>query len=94
MFYFEQSGVFLEELVSDLLNTTNADDPNASRRTSRISTAGGSHVEEAKSVKFASPSSLTKLTSQNKPGSATATSVTGGLSEEVNTISTIRTLLQ
>lgn len=85
----------LEELVNDLLNVTNADDPNASRRTSRMSAGGGSHIEEVKSVKFASSSSsLAKLTPQNKPGSATATSITGGQSEEVNTIFTIRTLLQ
>ena len=78
-----------EELVSDLLNMTNADESNVSRRPSRMSSAVGSHVEEAKSVKFASSSS-----SQNKMSTTTAAGLTGGQTEEMNTISTIRTLLQ
>jgi hypothetical protein len=60
-----------------------------------MSTGTGSHTDEAKSVKFASSSSSpTKSSSQNKTGSTTVASVTGGQAEEINTISTIRTLLQ
>jgi len=85
----------LEELVHDLLNITNPDETNISRRPSRMSMGAGSNVDEIKSVKFASSSSgVTKSSSQNKAGSITVANLTGGQAEEMNTISTIRTLLQ
>jgi hypothetical protein len=84
--------VCLEELVNDLLNVTNADESNVSRRPSRLSTATGSNADEVKSVKFAS--SLTKSSSQNKTNSTPGTGLSGGPTEEINTISTIRILLQ
>jgi hypothetical protein len=80
----------LDELVNDLINGTNIDESNLSRRPSRTSNA----VDEVKTVKFASPSSLTKSSSQNKMNSTVVAVLTGVQAEEVNTISTIRTLLQ
>ena len=73
------------------MNTSNVEETNLSRRASRIS----STVDEAKSVKFASPSSsLTKSSSRNKANSIAVAGIISGQQEEVNTISTIRTLLQ
>lgn len=86
---------YLEELVNDLLNTSNADEGNISRRPSRMSASAASTTDEVKSVKFASTSSPgMTISSRNKPGSATIAAITGGHAEEINTISTIRTLLQ
>jgi hypothetical protein len=84
-----------EELVNDLTNVTNPDESNISRKPSRMSSAAGSTADEVKSVKFASPSSaFTKSSSRNKTGSSTLPGLAGGQAEEMNTISTIRTLLQ
>jgi len=84
-----------EELVNDLMNVTNVDEPNVSRRQSRMSIAGASTADEGKSVKFASSSSsLTKLSSRNKTHSTAVVGLISGQTEEINTISTIRTLLQ
>lgn len=81
-----------EGLVSDV---TNAEESNISRRPSKLSVGGGSNVDESKSVKFASSSSsLTKSSSRNKTNSTSGTVLGGAQPEEVNTISTIRTLLQ
>lgn len=72
-----------------------ADEANASRRPSRLSASATSNIDEVKSVKFASTSSpVTTSISRTKAGSATLSGLTGGHAEEVNTISTIRTLLQ
>lgn len=60
-----------------------------------MSTGAGSNVDEIKSVKFASSSSvLTKSSSRNKTDSNSVAGLSGGQAEEMNTISTIRTLLQ
>jgi hypothetical protein len=92
---FIQFSNYSEELVNDLLNVTNADESSISRRTSRLSVGLSSHVDEAKSVKFASTSSsVTKSASRNKTDSTPVVGSTGGQTEEINTISTIRTLLQ
>jgi hypothetical protein len=85
----------LEELVNDLQNAPNVDEPNVSRRPSRLSAGTGSNADEVKSVKFASTSTPTTTTSsRNKTGSTSTAGPTGGQAEEMNTISTIRTLLQ
>lgn len=75
-------------------DVTNVEESNRSRRPSRMSVGGGSTIDESKSVKFASSSSLTKSSSRNKTNSISGTVITGGQAEETNTISTIRTLLQ
>ena len=82
----------LEELVNDLITAPNVDEVSASRRTSRLSTSTGTgtNVDEVKSVKFASSSS----SSRNKTSTTTGAGATSGQAEEMNTISTIRTLLQ
>jgi hypothetical protein len=84
----------LEELVSDLFTAPNADESNISRRPSRMSAGAGSNIDETKSVKFASSSTPTTSSSRNKTNSTTLPGLTGGQPEEMNTISTIRTLLQ
>ncbi|CAF3644133.1 unnamed protein product [Rotaria sordida] len=83
-----------EELVNDLINVSNVDETTISRRPSRTSASATSNIDEVKSVKFASTSSsgLTSL-SRNKTGSASLIGLTGGHAEDINTISTIRTLL-
>ncbi|CAM4747075.1 unnamed protein product [Rotaria magnacalcarata] len=83
-----------EELVNDLLNVSNGDEINPSRRTSRMSASAVSNIDEVKSVKFASTSTPGMTpSSHNKVGSAGLSSLTGGHAEDLNTISTIRTLL-
>ncbi|CAF2574698.1 unnamed protein product [Rotaria sp. Silwood2] len=83
-----------EELVNDLLNASNADETTISRRPSRMSASATSNADEVKSVKFASTSSPGMTSSsRNKTGSASLAGLTGGHAEDINTISTIRTLL-
>jgi hypothetical protein len=76
----------LEKLVNDLLNGTNTDQSNMSRRSSRI------NVDEVKAVKFAPPAKIGS--SRNKNDSNNVPTLTSAQPEEMNTISTIRTLLQ
>lgn len=83
------------ELVNDLLNPATIDDPNVPRRASKMSTTAGSIVEESKSVKFASSTSpMTRASSIIKGVSSALSLFPSGQLEEVNTIATIRTLLQ
>jgi hypothetical protein len=83
------------ELVNDLVNMATTDELNAPRRASKMSLGGGSTIDETKSVKFASSTSpTTRASSANKAGSNTLAALTGAQPEEMNTIATIRTLLQ
>ena len=83
------------ELVNDLVNMTTTDESSAPRRASKMSVGGGSIVDETKSVKFASSTSATtRASSANKVGSSIMAVLTGAQPEEMNTIATIRTLLQ
>ncbi|CAF1026509.1 unnamed protein product [Adineta ricciae] len=79
-------GVLTEEkLVNDLMNAAAANDElNTSRRSSKMS------VDEVKTVKFAAPA---RTSTRTKAGANTAACLTSGQPEEMNTISTIRTLL-
>ena len=84
-----------EELVHDLLHGTDTEETSLSRRPSRLSVGIGSNNEEVKSVKFASSSSPTISSSQNKPESTTLNAPpVVEQSEEQNTILTIQSLLQ
>jgi hypothetical protein len=76
----------LEKLVNDLLNGTNTDQSNMSRRSSRI------NVDEVKAVKFAPPAKIGSTRNKNESNNVPA--LTSVQPEEMNTISTIRTLLQ
>jgi hypothetical protein len=71
-----------------------ADEINLSRRPSRRSAGFGSNIDEMKSVKFASSSSPTTTSSRHKRGSMTLVGLTDGQPEDMNTISTIQSLLQ
>lgn len=87
--------VLLAELVNDLLNPANAEDPNAPRRASKLSNTQTSIIEESKSVKFASSGSpITRASSLNRGGPSALGMVGSVQPEEMNTIATIRTLLQ
>jgi hypothetical protein len=79
--------------VNDL-QITGADEAHSSRRPSRTSAGIGSNTDEMKSVRFASSSSPTTTSSRHKRGSAVLIGLTGGQSEDINTISSIQTLLQ
>ncbi|CAF0926257.1 unnamed protein product [Adineta steineri] len=80
-----------EKLANDLHSGTNTDEMNTSRRPSKINIAARNSVDEVKSVKFAAPTRTTL--SRNKSVTNTGTGLTNGHPEEMNTISTIRTLL-
>lgn len=69
-----------------------ADELNSARRASKLShaTASGAVQDEIKSVKFAS----TGVLSPTKLVPSALGSMISGVNEEVNTIATIRTLLQ
>lgn len=83
------------ELVNDLVNVATTDELNVPRRASKVSLGGGSTIDETKSVKFASSTTpTTRASSANKAGSSTLAALTGAQPEEMNTIATIRTLLQ
>ena len=78
--------IILEKLVNDLMNAAATNDElNTSRRSSKMS------VDEVKTVKFAAP---TRTSTRTKAGANTAACLTSGQHEEMNTISTIRALLQ
>lgn len=86
---------YIEELVNDL-HVTGVEEVNLSRRPSRISAGFGSNTDEMKSVKFASSSSptTTSSSSRHKRGSTTLFAPNGVQPEDINTISTIQSLLQ
>lgn len=83
-----------EELIKDLLHVSITEESSSSRRPSRVSVGMTSMNEDVKSVKFASASSPTTSTSRNKTDSAILINLTGGHPEDLDTISTIRSLLQ
>ncbi|CAF4534188.1 unnamed protein product [Rotaria sp. Silwood1] len=90
----KDKGLITEKaLVKDLLHVTGTEEANLSRRPSRMSAANGSNTEEVKSVRFASSSSPTTTSSQNKTESTTLVGLTGGHPEDLDTIATIRSLL-
>jgi hypothetical protein len=77
------------------------DEASSSRRPSKTSAGIGSNPDETKSVRFASSSSptttittTTASSSRHKRDSTILVGLTGGPPEDMNTISTIRTLLQ
>lgn len=79
---------FSEELVNDLHHATGTDEGNVSRRPSRMSAGIGSNTDDTKSVRFASSS---PTPSRRKLG---LSAVVSGHQDDMNTISTIRSLLQ
>ncbi|CAF0808765.1 unnamed protein product [Rotaria sordida] len=90
----KDKGLITEKaLVNDLVHVTGTEETNLSRRPSRMSAGIGGNTEEVKSVKFASSSSPTTSSSRNKTESSTLIGLTGGHSEDLDTISIIRSLL-
>ncbi len=76
------------------LQITGADEAHSSRRPSRMSIGFDSNNDEMKSVRFASSSSPTTTSSRRKQSSIALIGLTGGQSEDIDTISTIQSLLQ
>ncbi len=82
-----------EELVNDL-HVIGTDEASSSRRPSRMSAGLGSNMDEIKSVKFASSSSPTTVSSRHRIGATPAAGLTAGHPEEMNAIAAIKSLLQ
>lgn len=83
----------LEELVNDL-QVNGHEEAQSSRRPSKMSAGLGSNLDDMKSVRFASSSSPTTVSSRHKRGSTVLMGLTGGPPEDLTTISTIQSLLQ
>lgn len=80
-----------EELVNDLHHVAATEEGSISRRPSRMSAGIVSNNDDTKSVKFTSSS---PTLSRRKMGSSTLVGSHSGHQEDMNTISTIRSLLQ